>query len=451
MTKGAVAVTAVGVVVGWAGWGLPANAAAPDTLAVFSASAAATPYGVVTRVPAETSGGYLYSGTAINLGKARALAAGFTAGELGDLFIVSSAPPGTITSVPTVITAQEPPQDQSPREAELSGGRGGGVGGEARNFTLQARTSDAPSALADAAGQAVTSAFYSSGYSTSSSDTRVEPDGTVIARAVTNVQDILIDAPGAQLSIGSATSLATVTIAAGKKPVTVLQTRAYGAELGGVPVVFDENGISVADQVALPGSAMAGFDSALDMLAAQGLTFVPVPRSQTVTRDGAILSGAVFSFRYRAPDSIPRPSDIGADQTFTVASVAAAATSRARGAMGALPPSGTADAAPAAPSEGAGDTASTGQAPVAAFGPDPAIPGAIAQDLSTVGQAPVAGAPVPVGAAGAVLAAPDTALFLPARVADPLPGQVRDGYQLVLLVGAAAVAALFVMLRKRPT
>ncbi|MGQ0623897.1 MAG: hypothetical protein ACT4PP_04475 [Sporichthyaceae bacterium] len=419
------------------------SASAADQLAVFSASATATPYGVVSRVPAETAGGYLFSKTGIDLGKARALAAGFTLGELGDLFVVSSAPPGTITTMPSVITAQDPPQEGTPNEATFSGGRSGSAGtGESRNFDLVARADETPKASASAAGQAVTSPFYSQGYSTSSSDSLVAEDGTVIAKAITSVQDILIGPAGMQLSIASATSLASVTIAPGKKPVAELQTRMYGAQLAGVPVTFDENGLTIDKQVAVPASAMAGFTAALASLAEQGLTFAPSQRQKDTTADGASVSGAVFVFRYQVPESFPRPSDIGSDQTFTVASVNAAAFARTRAALG-PPPSAGGGAADVA-EVGAPGAADTG---AQALPTDPVLTGGVPLDPATGSDIPtVSLVPVP----GDQAVAGDLEFVLPARVADPLPQQVRDSYQFVLLAALIALGGVFLLLRKRP-
>lgn len=434
----AVGVVALGAV------SLPgSSASAADQLAVFSANATATPYGVDSRVPAATFGGALFSKSSVDLGKARALAAGFTLGELGDLFVVSSAPPGTITSMPSVIMAQDPPQEGTPREATFSGGRsGGGANGEARNFDLVASANEAPSATASAAGQAVTSPFYSNGYATSSADSQVTDDGTVISKAMATVQDIAIGPPGTQLSIASATSLATVTIAPGKKPVTVLQTRMYGAQLAGVPVTVDENGISVDDQVAIPASAMAAFTAALKAFSDQGLTVLPVPRSETVTDDGASLSGGAFVFRTQAPEALPRPSDIGSDQTYTVASVSAAATSRTRAALGPPPSAGEAPTDVAEVGAPGNENAAAEPLPTdeIATGVPPLTP-AVGTDIATVPLAPATGDQVAAG---------DLEFVLPARVSDPLPQQVRDSYRFIMLAALIALGGIFLLLRKRP-
>ncbi|HVE25028.1 MAG TPA: hypothetical protein VNC22_06475, partial [Sporichthya sp.] len=178
-------------------FGPAAKATAPQNLASYAAFSSATPYGIVSRVPAETAGGFLYSSSNFNVGKAQAIAAGFTLGELGDLFVVSSAPPGTITSMPTVIRAQDPPQETAPNEASYSGGRSGGdANGTVRNFDLQARANDKPSALATAAGNAVTTPTYNSGYSTSQSESTIADDGTVATKAITTVNDVAFGVPG---------------------------------------------------------------------------------------------------------------------------------------------------------------------------------------------------------------------------------------------------------------
>ncbi len=418
---------------------LPGSAQAQDQLAVFSASATATPYGVVSRVPAETAGGFLFSSSQINLGKSRALAAGFTFGELGDLFVVSSAPPGTITTMPTVITAQEPPQETAPTENSFSGGRSGNAStGQARNFDLEARTTKAPSALSTASGQAVTSPFYSQGYSTSASDSLVKEDGTVIAKAVTNVQDLLIGPAGAQLSAASASSLALVTIKPGEKPVTQLVTKLNGAQLAGVPVVFDQNGLTIDKTVAVPASAIASFNTALAALAAQGLTFAPAPRTETVTDEGATLSGGAFVYRYVVPEAFPRVSDIGRDQTFTIASVTAAATARARAALDGQPPltDGTAAGVDGA-GAGAGVDGATVDSATGALLP---------------GTSPTAGGTGPLGPATVALSPATGAegFFLPARISDPLPQQFRDSYNFVLLAGLIGLVSVLLIIRKRP-
>jgi hypothetical protein len=297
------------------GWGPAARAEAPDSLATFVATSYATPYAIVSRVPVESAGGFLYSKSSVQLGKSLSLAAGFTLGELGDTFVVTSAPPNTITSMPSVINAQDPPSNTAPRENHLTGGQYGSPdGGEVRNADLAARASDAPMATAQAAGNAVSSLPFSSGASTSRSDSTVTPDGTVVTKAITSVQNVVIGSGATALTIAAVDSVAAVTIPPGGKPIPTLQVHSYGAQLAGVPVVIDANGISINNQVAVPPDALSAFRAGLAQLAAQGLTFAPSPTVNQTTAEGATVSGAVFAFRYHYPDAFPRPSDIGTDE-----------------------------------------------------------------------------------------------------------------------------------------
>ncbi|HUR75544.1 MAG TPA: hypothetical protein VMZ00_14780 [Sporichthya sp.] len=413
-------------------FGPAAKAVAPENLASYAAFSSATPYGIVSRVPAETDGGFLYSSSGFNVGKAQAKAADFTLGELGDLFVVSSAPPGTITSPPTVIYAQDPPQETAPNEASLSGGRSGGANGEVRNFDLEARANDAPSALATAAGNAVISPTYNSGYSTSRSESTILKDGTVATKAITVVNDIAFGVPGAMLQIASAKSIASITIAPGKKPVTELVTQSYGATLAGVPVTIDENGISINNQVAMPGSSATAFFAALASLKENGLTFEPGPRVVTTTDDGASITGAVFTYRHvapPAPEGVPAPSDIGKDETFNLASVTAVASSRVRQplTLGGTPAGIDSAGSPAA-----------------------AIPSTGATGVDGIATAPLAPGVLPGLAPVAVGAAPGQVAFaLPTRVANPLPKQMADSYRFVLIAALMAIGGIFFLAKNR--
>jgi hypothetical protein len=422
------------------GWGPSASAAPPESLASFAAQSSAVPYGVLSRVPVESAGGFLYSQSGVRLGKATARAAGFTAGELGDVFIVSSSPPGTITSMPTVINAQEPPSDVAPREARLTGGTSGSpTTGQVQNFDLLAKADDAPAGNASAVGQGITALPFSSGLSTSRSESIVSDDGTVATKAITSVQNLVIGPVATGLSIAAVESIASITIPPGGKPVADLRTTMTGAMLGGVPVTLDSRGIRISDQVALPPDALAAFKSGLDSLAEHGLFFEPAPREETVTADGAKLSGAVFQFRYRYPDAFPRPSDIGTDETFQFAAVTAEATARQRTAP--PPTTGISDA----PTDAAVPADTSAVTPIeelpASTDPGIAIPdvaGAPALDLPDA--APSAGAPPVAGAAD-----PEVVFALPTRVADPLPGQARDSYRYVMLAAVAGIGAVLVL------
>ncbi|HEY2832830.1 MAG TPA: hypothetical protein VGJ14_10425 [Sporichthyaceae bacterium] len=413
------------------GWGPAAKADPPSTLATFVATSYATPYGVISRVPVESAGGFLYSKSSVQLGKSLSMAAGFTLGELGDTFVVTSAPPNTITSMPSVINAQDPPSTTAPKEAHLTAGQYGGAdSGEVRNADLAARANseDAPTATAQAAGNAVSSAPFSSGASSSRSDSAVAPDGTVSTKAITSVQNVVIGSGATALTIAAVDSVASVSIAPGGKPIPTLTVHTFGAQLAGVPVTIDSKGISIDNQVALPPDALTAFKAGMDQLAAQGLTFTPSPMQTQSIPEGATVSGAVFSFRYHYPDAFPRPSDIGTDEEWRLGSVYASATARPR----TEPPV-------AAPVAGA-------PAGSAAAAPDVAAP---ASAPLTPGLPPGAPAPVGTGQLNPATAPAEEPLFaLPARVASPLPGEFRDGYRYVLLAALAGIGTMIIVLKR---
>lgn len=434
VTAGATVLT-VGAV--YAVSGAVAQAAAPDSLAVFLASSTATPVGVISRVPAQTDGGMILSSTLVQLGKSQAQAAGGTLGPLGDAFVVTSSPPGTITQFPSVVTAQYPPSETAPREASLTGGRGGGVGvGEVRNVDLNAMASDFPEASANASGNAVFGGVFNTGASVSRSVSSVLADGTVTTEAFTAMQNVVVGAAAAPLTIGQVTSLASIVIKPGAKPVSVLEVRFSGAQLAGVPVIIDANGIRISDQVALPPSSIQAVNSALAGMAAQGITVSVTPPTTTEKSGGVDLAGSALSIRYKLPDSpIPKPSDIGTDETFEIGQVKASSTARTREPLvGAEGASGF----PAAPAAG---TDSTGVDGLAADPSGGALP---------VG-APAAGLPatdLTVQSPGTAVAAP-VGFVLPARAGTLAPDQARDAYRILLLGAILAFAGLVAIVRKR--
>jgi hypothetical protein len=133
---------------------------------------------------------------------------------------------------------------------------------------------------------------------------------------------------------------------------------------------------------------------------------------------------------------VPKPSNIGSDETFELGSVFAKADARTRGGLpgGPLAPSSQNPAAPAAPAA----PGATVDLPGAAL---PAAPG-----LSVI---------APGAAAGGPDAAPPNVsmsrgLALTARTSSLLPDSARDGYRLVLLVAAVAVGSVVHVIRKSP-
>jgi hypothetical protein len=266
----------------------------------------------------------------------------------------------------------------------------------------------------------------------------------VTTRAISTVQNVVIGPATAALTIAQVTSIAAVTIPPNGKPVPTLQINMSGAELGGVPVTIDSTGISINKQVAVPFDEAKQFSAAFNAMTAQGLTFTPFPASVVADDSGAKVSGAAMSFRYHAPDTLPRPSDIGADEEFRLGNVTAEATARTRTA----PPPTAADTAPAATTVGALPAAAPPIVPPATP-PRPLPPAAVTPSGSSLS---VGAAPAPAGSSSDAAATGDpTTLFaLPARAASPLPGEARNGYRYVLLAAVAGAGALLLLVRKSP-
>src|SRR5207248_6255421 len=127
---------------------VPARGDAPDKLSVYAGRGIASPIGVVSKVPAESAGGVIYSESRLEIGKARAIAAGMTLGELAEAFLITSIQGYTN---PTLVNAQYPPSNVYPAEATApSSVDSGGV--SAGHF--HAVADGTPSAAADATGGA---------------------------------------------------------------------------------------------------------------------------------------------------------------------------------------------------------------------------------------------------------------------------------------------------------
>lgn len=406
---------------------VPAGAVAPTSLAVFSAESSATPVGLITRVPAESPGGLVLSASAVRLGKSLAQAAGGTLGPLGDAFLITSAPPGTVAAIPTVVNAQDPPSDGAPREARFEQSQ---EAGPVKGVLLKASASNEPRAAAEASGSASDAGVVRTGASTSSSTSSVAPDGTVTTVARTDVQDVVIGVPGAPaLTFASVSSIASVTVPPGAKPVSLLQVRISGAQLAGVPVTVDQDGVAVAGNVAVPASSFATVNEALRTLAAQGVVLSAVPTVREQGPQGARISGAVLKVRYTVPEvAVPRPSDVGSDEEVLLGSVRAAATARPRRSLTIspeLPPSLPQDGpAPATTIDRPGDPVGTDLVPTQA----PVETGlAAAPEVS--GPAPVEQA-APVG------------FSLPARTSNAAVEQLLASYRMFLVAAALGVGGL---------
>ena len=127
---------------------VPARGDAPDKLSVYAGRGIATPLGVVSRVPAESAGGIIYSESRLEIGKSRAIAAGQTLGELAEAFLITSVQGYTN---PTEVNAQYPPSNVYKSEAAFSNGvSSNGVSA----LDIHAVADASPSAKANAIGGA---------------------------------------------------------------------------------------------------------------------------------------------------------------------------------------------------------------------------------------------------------------------------------------------------------
>lgn len=407
---------------------VPADAVAPPDLSVFSAESSASPVGLVTRVPAESPGGLVLSASSVRLGKSQAQAAGGTLGPLGDAFVITSSPPGTISSIPGNVSAQDPPSEGSPREARFEQGQDAGA---VKGVVLEAVASDAPRAAAEASGSASDAGVVRTGASTSSSESLVAADGTVTTTARADVQDVAVGPPGVPaLTFASLSSIATVTVPPGGTPVAELQVRVNGAQLAGVPVTVDQDGIAVAGNVAVPASSIATVNGALKALAAAGVVFSAVPTVREQGPQGARISGAALQVRYTVPEGgVPRPSDVGTDEEVLLGSVRAAATARQRRALAispvlpaSLPETATPFEPPALTTPGAPDLTAPG--PGQPVPPPDVVEGAAPQPL------PAPEAVDPVG------------FSLPVRVSTAAVDELLASYRMFLVAAALGVGGL---------
>jgi hypothetical protein len=397
----------------------PAHGDPTDQLSVYAGRAIATPIGLVSRVPAESAGGVIYTEARLEIGKTRAIAAGETLGELGEAFLITSFQGYTN---PTLVNAQYPPSNVYPAEATASNSvdSGGVVAGR-----FHAVADGSPSAAADASGGAgdIPGALHVGG-GTSRSRTEVKSDGTVVTTAASTVHDVGIG-PGAApvLTIGTMTSSAEVEIPFGGKPKTSLSVQLGGVLVAGTPVTITQDGVTIGSTAAVPASSVLAVNQALAQLDAQGISVRAVPVEKQETDSEATVSGAALQLRYIVPPTAQLPTDIGKDETLLLGQVSANATGRPRRPLSlGTPP---AEVAPllVGPELGAGEPAGTGFAPAPLPAPALAPPSA----------GPAAAGPEP--------------FRLPARSRNVVAERVLSGYRLVVL--AAVIAAVAHIIRNR--
>jgi hypothetical protein len=425
---GLVAAGAIGLLVLAVGSAMvPVRGEARSDLSVYAGRGIATPIGIVSKVPAESAGGVIYSESRLEIGKTRAIAAGMTLGELAEAFLITSIQGYTN---PTLVNAQYPPSNVYKSDASFSNGVSSG--GQSV-LDIHAVADGTPSAKANAIGGAggIPGALHIGG-GTSKTQSLVKDDGTVVTTAVSTVHDVTIGPEIMPvLTIGTMTSTATVEVPFGGKPKTSLTVQMGGALVAGTPVTITQDGVTIANSAAVPASSVQQVNQYLAQLDQYGISVRAVPVDKQVTDTEGTVSGAALQLRYIVPPSVALPTDIGKDETFLLGQVIANAAGRPRQPVSLGTP-------PAADVSGAGATASEvplGAEPVAST-PDLALPAA---------QPAALGGPA-VGPASAPAAGPPP-FQLARRARNVVADRVLSGYRFIILV--AVLAAAVYLLRNR--
>ena len=318
---------AAAVVVGVLAWALPsASGDAADALSVYSGRGIATPIGVVSRVPAESAGGVIYTESRLDIGKSRAIAAAETTGELAEAFLATTL---TGYANPTLVNAQYPASDVYPPEATSVNSVSTGGATISRYHAV---ANDQPSAHAEAVGGAgdIPNLLHIGG-GESHSYSEVRSDGSVVTNVASAVHDVRIGPDLAPLvTIGHMASTAQVVVPIGGKPVTSFNLQITGVLANGVPVTITQDGLTLGSAAAVPASSVLSLNQTLAMLDAQGISLRAVPVQKEVTDTSATVSGAALQLRTIVPPSLALPTDIGKDETLLLGEVSANATGRKR-------------------------------------------------------------------------------------------------------------------------
>jgi hypothetical protein len=397
----------------------------PADLQVYDAQSGASPLAIISKVPAETDGGLMYAQSHVEIGKSIGSAAAGTLGPLGDAFVLTSVPiPGF--AIPAQVTAQFPPSAFAPTHANSSTNLGLGP---ATLATFTATATDPTAASADAiGGEGGQAGVLHIGGATSHSQSAVMPDGTVVTSAVSSLHDVIVGSNIAPtLSISAMTSTATVSVPLGGKPSSSVKVEMAGALLGGVPIDINQSGITLAGSLAVPATSVATINTALKMLAAQGLVIQAVPVVNATSDVGATVSGAALEIGYVVPASIAGqlPTNIGTNETILLGEVAATATGRKRVPLAVAPP----PALGTLPGLNPVSTPSPVATPVAAPAATPAPTEAVA--------APAVSKPATTGSLFA----------LPHRVQNTASKRFLDGYTM-FIVAALVMAGVYLLTRR---
>ena len=423
---------------------LPAEGRVSDDVQVIESYASGAAIGLISRFPAESPGGLMYTATAITLDKATARAAGVTAGELTEGFFASSLKQ---YRNPTMITAQYPATAAFPAEA-----RGGTDTGVA---TLHAAATDGPSATAEAeGGRAGDGANVAVHHATSLSHSEFTPDG-VATRVVATASGISI---GDVVTIASATTETVTIVPSRGLPTSEVKVTLTGLLVGGVPAELTDQGVRISDRIPIGPGELAAFNAATAQLAERGLTVTATRVVRETSAKQARAEGGAVIVRYKVADQL------GGDEEVIIAQAQSRSTLLLTEAQPSLPPVPELPGSPVPPAE-------VESAPAAAQAGDASSPSAPALDtlggsfpLATSDAGPPAanesaalgtggGGPSGSGASSdsalAGTASDGGFLNFVDQPIDPAVGRLRSGYQFILLLAAAGAAGHLVIVRTR--
>ena len=423
---------------------LPAEGRVSDDVQVIDSYASGAAIGLISRFPAESAGGLMFTATAITLDKATAKAAGFTPGDLTEGFFVSSLEQ---YRNPTLISAQYPPTSAFPVEAK--GGTESGVA------TLRAAATERPSATAEAeVGRIGDEATLAVRSGTSLSHSELEPGG-VATRVVATASGISI---GGVLTIASATTEAVTMVPSRGRPVSEVKVTLIGLLVGGVPADLTDQGLRISDQIPVGPGELAAFNAATAQLAERGLTVTAARVLRETGTEGARAEGGAVVVRYKVADQL------GGDEEVIIAQAQSRSTLILAEAQPSLPPVPELPGSPvpAVEAEPAPVTAHVGerssppaQVPAAAGDSIPFVTsdaGPQAASEATVvgtGGSDPAGSVARSDSALAGTAGDDGSLNLVDLSVDPAVARLRTSYQFILLLAAAGAAGHLAVARTR--
>ena len=408
----------------------PAGGEVPDDVSVINSQGVAGVVGVMSRVPAESPGGAVFTRSSINLDKTVAQAAGFTLGELAETFFTTSSED---YRNPVLVSAQHPPSAAAPAEAGFEGGQEAPAGSPfaGRAGSIHARATGQPLARAEATGAALAHQMVTVGSGSSSSLSEYREDGTLVTRVEGIAEDVGI---ADVLTISQARTVGETVVPRTGPPSSRLEVTISGARAGDVPVEITAEGVQVADADAVSPEQLAALNGALAGLAAQGITVAVLPAEQQLDGNTARASGAAVVVRYSlAPQ-------IGGDEEIRLAPVAATVTLERR--PGEVAPLPSLDLPPAP----IVDSALPGPVPA----PTPEPPPSLLVDSLELASLPagvaLTGSAYP---AGADVSGTNPAAGFAVQRSDPAAGPLRTAYGVVVLCAFLGAALLVVRMKAR--